>query len=200
MLTLETYSNTLVQILCSYRAHLMIYIKMCAFWAKFFPLSSSSRNIQSLIITVLCLFLFCIKQGSAIKCWECNSKHDPRCADPFQNFSIALVDCDQKAADVTHLMDDEKYTVDTGEPKASICRKTYQFVQEELRIIRGCGWVENFGFVKDRTCFNRAGTHQVQMLHCVCSTDGCNTAATPFKLSQFLTLLIPILPGYLMLQ
>ena len=40
---------------------------------------------------------------------------------------VALVDCDQKAADVTHLMDDEKYTVDTGEPKASICRKTYQF-------------------------------------------------------------------------
>merc|ERR1712088_962122 len=124
-----------VQILCSYRAHLMIYIKMCAFWAKFFPLSSSSRNIQSLIITVLCLFLFCIKQGSAIKCWECNSKHDPRCADPFQNFSIALVDCDQKAADVTHLMDDEKYTVDTGEPKASICRKTYQFVQDGLKIL-----------------------------------------------------------------
>ena len=69
--------------------------------------------------------------GSAIKCWECNSKHDPRCGDPFSNFSIALVDCDQKTDDVNHLMDEHeslKYSVgDGGEPKASICRKTYQF-------------------------------------------------------------------------
>ena len=56
---------------------------------------------------------------------------------------VALVDCDQKAADVTHLMDDEKYTVDTGEPKASICRKTYQF---------GKKWY-TYIFLKDLTIF-----------------------------------------------
>ena len=49
-------------------------------------------------------------------------------------FSVALVDCDQKTADVTHLMDDEKYVVDTGEPKASICRKTYQFGRKYIYI------------------------------------------------------------------
>ena len=88
------------------------------------------------------LFFF---SGSAIKCWECNSKHDPRCGDPFSNFSIALVDCDQKSADITHLLDEHeklKYTVDEGgEPKATICRKTYQFgkffiVPFEMKLIR----------------------------------------------------------------
>ena len=80
---------------------------------------------------VLHHLLFVFLSGSAIKCWECNSKHDPRCGDPFSNFSIALVDCDQKSADITHLLDEHeklKYTVDEGgEPKATICRKTYQF-------------------------------------------------------------------------
>ena len=41
------------------------------------------------------------------------------------------MDCDQKSADITHLLDEHeklKYTVDEGgEPKATICRKTYQF-------------------------------------------------------------------------
>ena len=41
--------------------------------------------------------------------------------------------------------------------------KTFFSVNEEVRIIRGCGWIENYGFVKDRTCFNRAGTHQVKI-------------------------------------
>lgn len=34
-------------------------------------------------------------------------------------------------------------------------------VEGEYRIIRGCGWEENEGFLKDRTCFNRAGTKEV---------------------------------------
>jgi len=160
---------------------------------------------RAIFITVLCLFILFFNEGSAIKCWECNSKHDPRCGDPFSNFSIALVDCDQKSADITHLLDEHeklKYTVDEGgEPKATICRKTYQFVEEELRIVRGCGWVPNNSeYTTGKTCFNRAGTHHVQIFHCVCHEDGCNTATSNFQLSQFLAILVPILPAYFMIQ
>ena len=53
-------------------------------------------------------------------------------------------------------------------------------VNEEVRIIRGCGWIENYGYVKDRTCFNRAGTHQVKIhFHSVLNL---------LKKSHFLTL------------
>lgn len=76
----------------------------------------------------LCSFSF---SGTALKCWECNSKYDSRCGDPFSNFSVALVDCDQKHDDVDHLI--EGYTEDdAGEPKAMFCRKTFQTGKKNL--------------------------------------------------------------------
>ena len=37
----------------------------------------------------------------------------------------------------------------------------YLIVEGETRVIRGCGWIPNEGSLKDRTCFNRAGTKEV---------------------------------------
>ena len=52
--------------------------------------------------------------GQSIHCWDCNSAYDPRCNDPFDNHSIALVDCNQLS--YPHL-----------EVKvATLCRKTMQ--------------------------------------------------------------------------
>ena len=79
--------------------------------------------IETLIYCNLISF-FCVT-GTALKCWECNSKYDARCGDPFSNYSVALVDCDQRHDDVDHLV--EGFEKDAaGEPKATICRKTYQ--------------------------------------------------------------------------
>ena len=72
--------------------------------------------------------LFCLYfiAGTAIKCWECNSAYDSRCGDPFSNYSVALVDCDQKRDDVDHL--ETGFEPDeAGDPKALMCRKTYQY-------------------------------------------------------------------------
>jgi len=161
-----------------------------------FKMSSSRLVFQTFGMTILCLLILAIQSGTAIKCWECNSAYDSRCGDPFSNYSVALVDCDQKRDDVDHL--ETGFEPDeAGDPKALMCRKTYQYVNEEVRIIRGCGWIENYGFVKDRTCFNRAGTHQVQIIHCVCGEDGCNSAPRALSLSHLLSLLIP---GLLMLR
>ena len=73
--------------------------------------------------------------ADAIKCWECNSKYDSRCGEGFSNFSVAMVDCDQRTADVEHIdietmvryneyTEEEAARVDVL--KASVCRKTTQ--------------------------------------------------------------------------
>jgi hypothetical protein len=33
---------------------------------------------------------------SGLSCYDCNSRTDPRCGDPFDKFSIATVECSQK--------------------------------------------------------------------------------------------------------
>ena len=43
-------------------------------------------------------------------------------------------------------------------------KKKFRFlfpVEGDHRVIRGCGWVHNYGMLENRTCFNRAGTNQV---------------------------------------
>ena len=95
--------------------------------------------------------------GATIKCWQCNSKYDPRCGEPFNNHSIAFVDCDQqRSLDIPHLDDKNlafynrdtriKYGGDDEDAKgvekkdqagASLCRKTTQ-TGDTLQYIIGC--------------------------------------------------------------
>ena len=62
-------------------------------------------------------------------------KYDSRCGEGFSNFSVAMVDCDQRTADVEHIdietmvryneyTEEEAARVDVL--KASVCRKTTQ--------------------------------------------------------------------------
>ena len=53
--------------------------------------------------------------GYSIKCWECRSDGDPKCADPFDNTSFPITDCLTKAEKV-HLPG----------LKATMCRKIRQ--------------------------------------------------------------------------
>jgi len=107
-----------------------------------------------------------------IKCFSCNSHYDRNCADPFNNYTSELVNCDQEDHRMTHLA----LRDDNTRHSANICRKTVQIVQDEMRIIRSCGWLPNPDSLKDRDCFTRTGTHSVMVYHCVCHEDGCNTA------------------------
>lgn len=36
--------------------------------------------------------------GLCIKCWECRSDSDPKCADPFDNSTLSITDCKQVAS------------------------------------------------------------------------------------------------------
>ena len=39
--------------------------------------------------------------------------------------------------------------------------KFFIIVNGEYSVVRGCGWVKNFGTLRDRSCFVRTGTNQV---------------------------------------
>lgn len=63
---------------------------------------------------ILILMLTCYtSQVLGIKCFDCNSLHEPRCSDPFDNSTISFVDCDSK--------------INTNiDEKSTFCRKTLQ--------------------------------------------------------------------------
>jgi len=186
------------------RRQVAIFFRKMAFVA-------SSSSIM-LALAFLAVFFSSVSPGSAIKCWECNSQYDMRCGEPFDNYTVALVDCDQRRDKVDHIDNEmlvkyNEYTVDEqavenfDAKKASVCRKTTQIVGENTRVIRGCGWIRNTGYLSDRKCFMRTGTHQVLVYHCSCKSDGCNPASRPAALSTsiiaLLTVTLPLLPSCL---
>lgn len=137
------------------------------------------------------IVLSTISSSSGIKCFSCNSHYDKNCGDPFNNYTTEMINCDQEEHRMTHLplKDDEtRYS-------ANICRKTVQIVQEEVRVIRSCGWLPNPESMKDRDCFTRTGTHQVMVYHCVCKGDACNEGVHNTVLSTVLLglVMLPLL-------
>jgi len=137
------------------------------------------------------IVLSTISSSSGIKCFSCNSHYDKNCGDPFNNYTTEMINCDQEEHRMTHLplKDDEtRYS-------ANICRKTVQIVQEEVRVIRSCGWLPNPESMKDRDCFTRTGTHQVMVYHCVCKGDACNEGVHNTVLSMVLLglVMLPLL-------
>uniref|UniRef100_T1GQL7 Uncharacterized protein n=1 Tax=Megaselia scalaris TaxID=36166 RepID=T1GQL7_MEGSC len=138
---------------------------------------SISRNCGILLAI---FFLFHFQETHAIMCYDCNSEFDPRCADPFDPYSIGQVNCSKKAHP-EHLKD--KY-----EPV--LCRKTTQKVYGKVRVVRGCGYIRDSK--DDKECVKRSGTHDVQAIYCACTTDLCNGAERAFGKESLLLFLLPI--------
>ncbi|XP_022119426.2 uncharacterized protein LOC110996177 [Pieris rapae] len=110
----------------------------------------------NLISTVLC-----------IKCWNCRSSNDPKCADPFDNSTVPITDCNQEKG-LKHLPG----------LRPSMCRKIRQKVNGEWRYIRDCAYLGDVGIQGDeRFCLMRTGTYNIFVEYCTCdSKDGCNSA------------------------
>lgn len=96
--------------------------------------------------------------GLAIKCWECRSDSDPKCADPFDNSTLSITDCRQ-ADSKDHLPG----------VKATMCRKIRQKVHGEWRYFRSCAWMGEPGIEGDeRFCLMRTGSYNIFMEYCTC--------------------------------
>ncbi|XP_076365550.1 UPAR/Ly6 domain-containing protein crok-like [Tachypleus tridentatus] len=111
---------------------------------------------------VAAVLFMVVHGGTAIMCWECNSIYDPNCNDPFNNFTMALVDCSQRS--LPHYPN----------TPATLCRKVIQKVNNEYRYIRSCGWLTDEK--RESECMKRAGTYHVLIQYCNCKADGCNDA------------------------
>ncbi|XP_022644425.1 uncharacterized protein LOC111260969 [Varroa jacobsoni] len=118
--------------------------------------------------------------GSAlsIKCWECKSHADPLCADPFDNTTLPITECNRRT--LSHM----------PTLVATMCRKIRQKVNGNWRVIRSCAYLgePGEGHGDENYCLMRRGTFDVFVETCTCnSKDGCNaghnsTAASPLVL------------------
>jgi len=89
-----------------------------------------SRLVMAAVVTAL---LAVIHTGEAIKCHQCTSYNDPQCADPFFEDSQGEKKQNNPATEC-------EWKEDSGHPQPYFCRKIYQNVRGDERIIRSCGW------------------------------------------------------------
>merc|ERR1719425_180344 len=103
---------------------------------------------SKLVFPAALLVLFClIETGSTIKCHQCNSDKEPK-VDTF------LDECPENMVD-------------------PFCRKIYQNVRGDERIIRSCAQVPDDR--KDRNCYTTV-LEEYNTIVCDCSNeDGCNS-------------------------
>lgn len=125
-----------------------------------------------------------------IKCYVCQSNVDPKCADPFDNLTLPITDCDaHPRADLVpntelDLIVEKSFFAAFSQPapvkplRATMCRKIRQKVNGEWRTIRGCGYLGSPGDTNDGPelhCKMRHGTNDVFMETCACNNKaGCN--------------------------
>jgi len=101
----------------------------------------------------------------ALKCYECSSKMNSSCGDPFKKDDFLLTDCPPAPEHIQHFPD----------VHARVCRKLKQTIDGKLQIItRSCGYLVNS---ESKTpCFKDAFSSFSSSIYCDCSGDGCNRA------------------------
>ncbi|KAH7643100.1 hypothetical protein DERF_016054 [Dermatophagoides farinae] len=145
----------------------------------------SSSQIAKMLISLMAIIMIMMPLSTmAIKCWDCNSMINKGCDDPFKPDDFAMADCSQK-----HL---SRFPDKEG----NICRKTLQKINDEYRIIRGCGYINDTfdtippGAEIEDQCLRRTGTFSVMVEYCICNGEnGCNHA-TFISINNTLLLII----------
>lgn len=127
-----------------------------------------SEEFQDFLLALL-LFLFFelndffiffrLKGSSAIMCYHCNSAYDPRCADPFNSFSIGIINCSTQQ--------ETEHQKSLG-LQSTLCRKTKQKGEKlsVLKMYSKC-WLKHrlvdknqFQFMESSVSFAAAATSQ----------------------------------------
>jgi len=138
---------------------------------------------SKLVFPAALLLLLClIDTGSSLQCHQCNSYTDAHCADPFYH----LDDADKKPKTDEFLQDCP------NDGKEYFCRKIYQNVRGDERVIRSCGYIKDDR--QDRTCYTTV-LEEYNTLVCQCTEEGCNSASM-YKMST-VAVLSAVLLAYL---
>ncbi|XP_060520031.1 uncharacterized protein LOC132698142 [Cylas formicarius] len=120
-----------------------------------------------------------------LRCYDCNSEFDPRCADPFNDYTIGIVNCSELKPP-EHLINFDQHPNDKLKP--TVCRKIVQKIQGKTRVIRECGYIQDT--YDDKNCALRSGTKDVQLIYCSCTKSLCNLGHAAIRPSPLLLGLI----------
>lgn len=179
-----------------------------------------SFNLAALVLgPMLILITQQVGPVHSIKCYVCQSNVDPKCADPFDNLTLPITDCDAyPRADLVvqnEIEEQRGFFSAFTQPApvkplvATMCRKIRQKVDGEWRTIRGCGYLGPPGDIPpDKQgsdvgqCQMRHGSYDVFMESCTCNNkDGCNSATSLIKLgSPAMMLLLSIVILHLIMK
>lgn len=141
-----------------------------------------------LVFPVALLLLFCfVDSGEGIKCYVCNSYEHALCADPF--FHLDGNDPENKEAKSGSDFEQDCPADSAG--KTHFCRKIYQNVRGDERVIRSCGWVEDS---RGRECYTTV-LEEYNTEVCACKEGLCNTASV--STMSVMTILSAVALGYL---
>jgi len=136
----------------------------------------------------LALLLAILDSGVGLQCYQCNSYEHALCADPFhfedtmavKSGSEFLKDCPANEA------------ASDGKPaKNYFCRKIYQNVRGDERVIRSCGYIED---EKKRKCYTTV-LEEYNTEVCACPDPGCNSAS--MSSITVMTIISSVVLGYL---
>jgi len=86
----------------------------------------------------LVLLLALVAPGDGIDCYVCNSFENALCADPFYHDDQML-----KPQSERNPKSHDEFLQTCGDDKPYFCRKIYQNVRGDERVIRSCGWIED---------------------------------------------------------
>ncbi|XP_044739356.1 uncharacterized protein LOC123300773 [Chrysoperla carnea] len=129
---------------------------------------SCKKLNNSFLCVIFVIFLQCllINNVSGIRCFQCSSLNDSKCAFLTQDDmdSPYLVECPPFYQD---FWNDEKHEM--------FCRLMVQTVklnQTMTRVTRGCGWVKHH-----KPCYRVISEVKKEQI-CQCFEDGCNASKT----------------------
>lgn len=135
--------------------------------------------LSSAILTLLVASTLLTRNVCALKCWNCQSSIDPKCADPFDNTTLPIVDCDAMLR------------TDGSDNRQLICRKIRQKVNGEWRTSRSCGYLDD-DFYEGKCIVQRSSDIFMEICSCK-GKEGCNGAMNLVLTSgSFLTLALSI--------
>jgi len=129
----------------------------------------------------------------ALECHVCNGMHQNQCNDPFGHYAETG---DLRAPDTfVKKCEDPAVRKESGIPegvKATMCRKIYQDVRGDVRVIRSCAWEENPKKDDPRNSCYKTVMEEYNTYVCTCDNESLCNGASLTQVSALSFALLPV--------